>query len=87
MSATPPASTLPRRANGIRTLAAQMATKKLNEINARQAVSDRIGYAVAAIIGAVASEYFGTAGIAIVVGVYAVSGVLAYRRYRALTGT
>lgn len=75
---------LPRRANGIRDLAAQMASKKLAGVNARQAVSDRIGYAVATVIGGLVTTFAGWWGLVAVVTLYAFSASRAYRRYRTL---
>lgn len=79
--------TLPRRANTIRALAATMAQKKLSETNARQAVSDRIGYAAAAMIGAFAFKYGGEGATAAIVLLYAVSAVFAHRRHKKATAS
>jgi predicted MFS family arabinose efflux permease len=76
---------LPRRANGIRALASQMASKKLTEVAARQTVSDRLGYGVAAVIGAAAFHYGGPRWLGLVLAVYVCSAVLAYRRYKRLS--
>jgi hypothetical protein len=78
---TPP-RTLPRRANTIRALAASMAAERRSLEAARQAISDRIGYAVAALIGVGAYRYFGRQGVEALVALYAVSVVMSYRRLR-----
>lgn len=74
--------TLPRRANTIRAIAVQIAHKKMTEVGARQAVSDRIGYLVAALIGASAFRYFGWMGVEVMGVLYAASAWLAHRRYQ-----
>jgi hypothetical protein len=76
-----PATTLPRRANTIRAVAAQLAHKHETESFARQAVSDRIGYAVAAVVGAAAYALFGKPAIGVLIMLYAVSAVRAHRKY------
>lgn len=78
-----PPGALPHRANGIRTLAAQMAQKKLAEIMARQGISDRIGYLVAVVIGAGVFYRFGWKGVVLVLAVYSIAVVNAYRQWRA----
>jgi hypothetical protein len=72
---------IPRRANGIRRLAADMASRKISEVNARQSVSDRIGYAVSTLIGAAAFHYGGELAVGALVLLYAVSASVAYSRY------
>lgn len=74
--------TLPRRANTIRSLAAQLAHKKMTEDGARQAVSDRIGYLVASLIGAAVFRYVGWPGVEALGALYAGSAWLAYRRHK-----
>ncbi len=74
--------TLPRRANTIRALAAQLAHRKMTEDGARQAVSDRIGYLVAAIIGAAVFRYLGWSGVQALGILYAASAWLAHRRWK-----
>jgi hypothetical protein len=76
-----PATTLPRRANTIRAVAASMAHKHEREVGARQAVSDRIGYAVAAVLGSIAYRYFGQMGVAVLVALYAISALRAHQQY------
>jgi len=75
---------LPRRANRIRALAADMASIKLRETNARQAVSDRIGYAIAVVGGAAAYHFGGTRAVEGVVLLYAIAASMAHARYRRL---
>lgn len=75
---------LPRRANTIRALSASMAARKLTEVAARQAVSDRIGYGVAAILGAVAFHSFGENGVFGMCVLYVISAMRAYRKWRVL---
>lgn len=77
-SNTSPPRALPRRANGIRSLAASMARQKL----VRQTVSDRISYAVAALIGAAAFKLAGQPGIAVVLVLYLASAYRAYRVWK-----
>lgn len=79
-----PATTLPRRANTIRAVAATMAHKHETEMFARQAVSDRIGYAVACVLGAVAYRFFGQTGVGVLVALYAVTAIRAHRKYQKL---
>jgi hypothetical protein len=76
-----PATTLPRRAKTIRAVAAQLAHKHETETGARQAVSDRIGYAVAAVLGAVAYGWLGRVAVVVLVGLYAVSAIRAHQNY------
>lgn len=83
-TATQKPRTLPRRANTIRALAISMTQKKLSETNARQAVSDRIGYAAAALIGAFAFKYGGPGATLAIIGLYIASAVLAHRRHAKL---
>lgn len=80
-----PRRALPRRHGKIRELAVQLASKKLTETNARQAVSDRIGYAVSLGVGAAAFNYGGEKAVVVALLLYAWSAVRAYNRYRSIT--
>ncbi len=79
-----PARTLPRRANTIRALAASFADRKLTEVNSRQAVSDKIGYAVAVLLGAIAYRYGGRGWVAVTMGGYLFNAWIAHRRWKQL---
>jgi hypothetical protein len=85
MSQTQQPTTLPRRANTIRQLSAAMAHKKLTEDGQRQAASDKIGYAVAVLLGAVAFMYGGKLAVVGLIVVYLLNAVRAYQRWKALT--
>lgn len=76
--------TLPRRSNTIRSLAAAMAHKKMTEVGQRQAVSDRIGYMVAVVLGAAAMTLGGRPAVAVVLGLYGAIAFRAYRRWKAM---
>ena len=73
---------LPRRANGIRTLAADMAARKLAEVSQRQAVSDRVSYALAVLLGAGAFKYAGWNLVGGIAALQLLGAVVAYRRWR-----
>lgn len=77
---------LPRRANGIRRLAADMAHRKLTELTARQAISDRIGYGIAALLGATAFHFGGSYAVEALTALYGLSAARAYWRYRKVAG-
>lgn len=78
--ATQPRRTLPRRANTIRAVAAQLADRRLREVTLRQAVSDRIGYLVASMLGAGAMRYFGMRGVQALACLYVLAALFAYWR-------
>ena len=75
-------TSIPRRANRIRQVAADMASRKLREVNARQAVSDRIGYAVAVTIGAIALHFGGVYVVEAIVVLYIIGAKVAFSRYK-----
>lgn len=79
-------ATLPRRANQISRLANLIAQNRLQTLAARQSVSDRIGYGIASLIGAGAYRIGGQTALLALVGIYGVSAVVAYRRYRRAMG-
>lgn len=87
--------TLPRRAGKIRELATQLgkeyASQRIREaagvqvkIDARQAVSDRIGYGLAVVIGAALVSLLGWWGVLGALALNAVGVVRSYRRWKAL---
>ena len=73
-------TTLPRRANGIRALAAEMGATLASKTLARQAVSDRISYALAFALGCLVFAAGGWYGAALGACFY---GWRAHRSYRA----
>lgn len=73
-------TTLPRRANTIRAAAISLAAKHEAAVALRQAVSDRIGYALAFLLGALVLWIGGGYGVALGACFY---GRRAYRSYRA----
>lgn len=73
-------TTLPRRANTIRAVAAGLAAKHEALVAARQAVSDRVSYTLAFLLGALTFGVGGWYGVALGACFY---GWLAYRSYRA----
>lgn len=76
---------LPRRARQISQMANAIAADRLRVLSLRQAVSDRIGYAVAVTLGALAKWASWWAVGLLVVG-YVIAAVVAYRRYRSALG-
>jgi hypothetical protein len=85
MPATTP-TTLPRRANQIRALAAGMAHAKLTEVTARQAISDKSSYALAVLLGGVASWLLGWPGVALLVCWHALAAARAHRAWVKVKG-
>ena len=78
-------TTLPRRAGTISRAVAAMAHKKMTETGQRQAASDRIGYAIAVGLGAVAFKYGGPGWVAFLAAGYLFNAWMAFRRWKALT--
>jgi hypothetical protein len=74
-------SGVPRRANQVKKLAAEVAAKQVARVLRRQAVSDKIGYAIAVTVGAVAGWSAWWAGL-VVIAFYSMSAVRAYRQFR-----
>lgn len=77
-------TTLPRRSKTIREVASSLADKRLRIVTARQVISDRIGYIIAAILGASTYHYFGRIGLAVLCAFYVVRVVNAYHGWKAL---
>lgn len=84
MSQTQKPTSLPRRANTIRALAASMADRRLKVEGARQVVSDRIGYMIAAVIGALAYANYGSKGLYALAVLYLLGVIRAYERWKKL---
>lgn len=76
-------TTLPRRANTIRAVAASLAAKHEAVVLARQSVSDKVSYALAFLLGALVLWIGGAYGVALGACFY---GWRAYRSYRAWRG-
>lgn len=76
---------LPRRANTIRAVSREIASKQLVEFTARHVLSYRIGYVVAVLTGGVAFWLVGWRALASIVALYAVGAWRAYRHYRAVS--
>ena len=72
---------LPRRARQIHRFAHDLASHRLSVLSLRQAASDKIGYAVATVIGAAAFHYAGEGAVLILVEVYLFNALRAYRKY------
>lgn len=72
---------VPRRANQVAKFAAEVAAKQVARVQARQHVSDKIGYAVAVSIGAIAGYLAWWAGL-VAIGFYAATAYRATARYR-----
>lgn len=79
-----PGTALPRRARTIRALAATFADRKLRVEGARQIVSDRIGYLIAAFIGALAFANYGQRGVYALAALYFLNVLRAYERWKKL---
>jgi hypothetical protein len=84
MTQTQKPTSLPRRANTIRSLAASMAERKLRVEGARQVVSDRIGYLFAAVVGGLAFKYYGPPGVYVMILLYFLGALRAYERWKKL---
>lgn len=80
-------SGIPRRANRIRALAVSLAADRRRLEVARQAVSDRIGYMVAAVIGAVVYARYGQRGVEVLAALYALSAFFSYRKFKRVSAT
>lgn len=74
-------SGVPRRAKQVAHLAAEVAARQVVRVQARQHVSDKIGYWVAVTIGAVAGYFAWWAGL-LVISFYGLTAYRAVRRYR-----
>lgn len=76
---------LPHRANTLRAIAASMANRELMRATQRQAVSDKIGYAVAVVMGAAAWRYGGRLWVAVLCAGYVFNAWMAHRKWQRLT--
>jgi hypothetical protein len=76
------AATLPRTRERLRAMAVGVGVELTRKSAARQAVSDRIGYIVAAAIGAGVFSRWGWSGLKALVALYVLSAFLAYRKYK-----
>lgn len=78
----PPASERRQRLGRmVRHTSAKIANRKLQQINLRQTVSDRIGYLIASMLGAGTMHWFGWRGVQALGALYLLSLIFAYSRY------
>ena len=72
---------LPRRANQISRMANAIAVDRLRVASLRQSVSDRIGYAIAVLLGAWVSQVGAPWAVYALASCYLLAALAAYRRY------